>query len=105
MRTLKPTLRAIDVRSVKPVAKRADAEIMTTEHKAFREAVLKRAGYRCEDCGKAGGALYADHVIERADGGATHPANGRCRCASCHTLKTNRERAKRLGIAAPGQGV
>jgi 5-methylcytosine-specific restriction endonuclease McrA len=96
MRTLKPTLRAIDVRSVKPAPKRADPEIMTSAHKAFREAVLKRAGYRCENCGKHGGVLYADHVVERADGGATHPANGRCLCARCHTHKTNRERARRL---------
>lgn len=105
MRTLKPTLRTMDVRSVKPAPKQADAEIMTSGHRAFRDAVLKRAGYRCQDCGKVGGALYADHVIERIDGGATHPANGRCLCAACHTLKTNRERARRLGVPPMGQGV
>lgn len=97
MRMLKPRLGSVDLRSAKPPAKEADAELLTPMHRAFRAAVLKRAGYRCEDCGRSGCRLYADHVIERADGGALHnPANGRALCGSCHTRKTAERRASRF---------
>lgn len=84
--------------------KRADPELLTAEHKAWRKAVLERAGYRCQAiengqrCTKAAPdhRLFADHIVERKDGGAKlDPANGRCLCGSHHTQKTLAARLKR----------
>jgi len=95
--TLKPRLEAADFRTVKPPPKRADPELLTPEHRAWRATVLKNAGYRCETCGVKPPMLIADHVIERRDGGARYdPLNGKAACPSCHSLKTAQERAKRL---------
>lgn len=104
LKTLGSGLASFDTRSAPPAPKMADAELLTAEHRAFRSAVLKRAGWRCEVVENGVRCpnrhprfkLYADHVRERQDGGDLFdPANGLCRCASHHTLKTNQERAKR----------
>lgn len=112
--TLKPKVSTADLRKVRPAPKRADAELQTPAHRAWRKAVLDRAGWRCEDCGKGAAlygdpaavrpdvfvVLYADHIVERRDGGdPLDPANGRCRCASCHSKKTAKSRAARHGLA------
>jgi hypothetical protein len=95
-------------RTAKPAPKTADRELLTDAHRAWRTAVLKRAGWRCEVIAHGERCanrhpqhvMYADHRVERQDGGALHDvSNGTCLCASHHTLKTNIERAKR--IAAP----
>jgi len=106
VRTLRPSIAAMDVRSARPAPKVADPELLTPEHRAWRAAVLRRAGYRCEavDDGKrcevrAPARLFADHIIERKDGGAPlDPANGQCLCGSHHSAKTIAERAKRMAI-------
>lgn len=100
--TLAPRLKVLDSRTTRPPPKQADSELQTAEHRAWRLAVLNRAHWRCEDCGKQGGkgssvTLYADHIRERRDGGAPLDlANGRCLCSRCHSSKTAIERAKRL---------
>jgi 5-methylcytosine-specific restriction protein A len=95
---------------VKPEPKRADAELLTAEHAAWREQVLRNAGYRCEwiddgvRCSKAAPAhrMFADHKIERRDGGSLlDPANGQCFCGSHHTRKTMQARARRVGGLIP----
>lgn len=104
LRAIKPLLTAIDTRTVKPPPKVADSELLTPEHRAWREAVLRRAGYRCEavDDGRrcerqAPARMFADHIIERSDGGAAlDPENGQCLCGSHHTRKTAAARAARL---------
>ncbi|WP_158876953.1 HNH endonuclease [Antarcticirhabdus aurantiaca] len=101
--TLRPSIPMLDTRIARVPPKETDLD-RGPEHKAWRLAVLNKAGWKCEDCGKQGGRggvkLYADHIVERKDGGALYdPRNGRCRCASCHTKKTVRERARRLGLA------
>ena len=98
---------------VQQPAKEADRSLSTPEHKAWREAVLGRAGYRCEwvdgngeRClkGSPTHRLFADHIRERRDGGAPlDPANGRCLCGSHHTLKTSNERSKRYGVVSGHQ--
>lgn len=103
--TLKPLLKAAEHRTCLPPPKKADPELQTAAHEAWRLQVLNRAGWRCEDCGARGGRggvmLYADHVTERRDGGALHdPANGKARCARCHSKKTAAERARRLHAPA-----
>ncbi|MGY8684565.1 HNH endonuclease signature motif containing protein [Bradyrhizobium sp. UFLA05-153] len=84
----------------------ADEELLTPEHRAWRKAVLDRAGWQCEwiddgsRCSKSasnGDVMYADHRVERADGGANYDIdNGRCLCAVHHGRKTRDERNKRL---------
>lgn len=84
--------------------KRADPELLTQQHKAWRKAVLERAGYRCQwmdgarRCDKAAPhhRMFADHIVERKDGGvALDPRNGQCLCGSHHTQKTLAARRER----------
>jgi hypothetical protein len=104
VRMLKPALRTLDTRAARPPLKKADAELLTAEHSAWRASVLRRANYRCEaiDDGRrctvsAPSRLFADHIRERKDGGdPLDPANGRCLCGRHHTLKTARARATRM---------
>ncbi len=102
---VRPVLPVLDLRTARPAVKTADRELLTGEHKAWREAVLSRAGHRCEwvahgvRCERTSptNRMFADHVVERQDGGAAlDVANGRCLCASHHGLKTFRERARRM---------
>lgn len=97
--------RQVDMRSAQPIAKRADPELQTKEHIAWRTAVLERAGYRCQAirpsgkrCGiGAPSRLFADHIVERKDGGAAlDPRNGQCLCGMHHSLKTAAVRAERM---------
>ena len=104
LRTVSPTVRTLDMRSARQSEKRADPELLTPEHAAWRKAVLDRAGYRCEAV--EGGArctvrapsrLFADHRDERKDGGARYDvANGQCLCGRHHTIKTVEARARRM---------
>jgi 5-methylcytosine-specific restriction protein A len=105
LRNLRPRLPVLDLRTARPAVKRAERELLTGDHRAWREAVLQRAGYRCEwvergvRCERTSSThrMFADHVVERQDGGAAlDVTNGRCLCARHHGLKTFRERAKRM---------
>ncbi len=97
-------IRVIDARTVKPPPKAADPELQTQEHRNWARAVKQRAGWRCEwvEGGKrcevrSPARLFADHIVERRDGGALlDPMNGRCLCGSHHTRKTAASRAARL---------
>ena len=104
MRTLAGGPRVLDTRTAKPPPKRADADLLTASHQAWRMAVLRRAGYQCEAiergqrCPKRAPAhrLFADHIIERQDGGELLSlSNGQALCSSHHVRKTNEHRAKR----------
>jgi hypothetical protein len=55
-------------------------------------------GIRCADCDRTLG-LQWDHVDPVANGGPTTRANLRPRCYSCHTAKTERDRA--AGLIGP----
>lgn len=102
---MRPAIRTIDTRTVKVAPKRADPELLTGAHRAWRKTVLQRAGFRCEyveagaRCRKAAPLhrMFADHIIERRDGGdPLDPDNGQCLCGSHHTLKTAAQRARRM---------
>lgn len=89
--------------------KKTDPELSTQEHRAWRKGVYERAGYRCEwsegglRCTKAAPAyrLFADHIVERKDGGAPlDPTNGQALCYEHHTRKTHRARAERMARRA-----
>ena len=99
--TIQPRLRTLDQRPAQEPPKVADSHYGTPEHRQWRAAVIARAGGRCQDpeCQTPNRTvirLFADHIVELRDGGAaTDVRNGMARCGSCHTLKTNAERAKR----------
>lgn len=105
-RQIKPEIRSLDLRTARPLQKKADPELLTPEHKAWRTAVLNRAGWQCEwitdghRCRKsqaAGHRMIADHIVERKDGGALYDlANGRCLCVQHNTLKGLQARQRRM---------
>lgn len=114
LRALPPRIARLDTRRLQPEpqVKRADAELLTPEHRRFRQVVCERAGWQCEwvengvRCIRSqatGHRMIADHKVERADGGAFFdPANGQCLCVAHNTLKGVRARAARLGAPAEG---
>ncbi|ESY88344.1 HNH endonuclease [Mesorhizobium sp. LNHC220B00] len=100
-----PQVRQVDMRTARPIEKKADPELLTPEHRAWRLGVLQRAGFRCEwvedgrRCIKSAphDRLIADHIIERKDGGAPlDPKNGQCLCVAHNTRKGIRARDARM---------
>jgi len=96
-------LATADTRAVRPPPKTPDPHYATPEHKAWRDKVLERAGYACQDPQhppgrpRSGIRLFADHIRELRDDGARFDLdNGMARCGSCHTRKTTETRAARL---------
>lgn len=116
---IRPRVPKLDTRiptAEKRADKRVDPELKTKEHSAWRDAVVRRAGARCEAVDQATGErcdkaeplhrMFADHIVERADGGARSDIyNGQCLCGSHHTIKTNIERARRAGLLTITNGV
>lgn len=94
---LRPMVPTLDTAIAAPPPKTAAPIYGTPEHKAWRKAVIARAGGKCQGPGPhKGWMLYADHVVEIKDGGdPLDVANGQALCAACHTRKTASERAKR----------
>jgi 5-methylcytosine-specific restriction endonuclease McrA len=96
LRTLGHRVAPANTYTVQPPPKTADPYYLTLEHKAWAAEVVRRAGKCCQDCGRAGIRLFADHIKEIKDGGdRLDPANGRALCGACHSRKTAAERAKR----------
>jgi hypothetical protein len=82
-----------------------DPHYSTPEHRAWRLAAMKQAGWRCQHPGCTKRApehrLFADHVVELKDGGAPFDvANAMVLCGAHHTAKTAKSRAQRHGIQA-----
>ncbi len=76
----------------------------SAEFRAWRQAVIDRAGGRCEAmigdkrCWKAAprNRMFADHIVELREGGAPFDVeNGQCLCGAHHTAKTAAARAAR----------
>lgn len=85
--------------------KRAEAFYLSPAYKAWATAVKTRDGFKCQDVGPHSGALVADHVEERRDGGAEYDvSNGLTRCMACSNRKTSAARARRLGLELGGRG-
>jgi 5-methylcytosine-specific restriction enzyme A len=103
--SLRPSLAVADLRTARPAPKEADADLATAEHRAWRAIVIANAGgrcewvknfVRCERCEADGSTMFADHIVERRDGGRRYdPDNGQCLCGSHHTIKTNLEKLRR----------
>lgn len=64
------------------------------EYQANRQLALRRAGGKCERCGRRGRRLQADHITPVSQGGTHDLANLQALCLTCHRRKT----------AAEGQG-
>lgn len=99
-----PRLPTLDARRVPPPPKVAASLYASPEYRIWQSQVIERAGGRCEvvengvRCpkGRPRHRVYADHIVEVRDGGALFdPANGHCKCASHHALKTAAARAAR----------
>lgn len=82
--------------------KRADAFYVSPEWRAFRNALIKERGWRCEDphCETPRGPwkqIYGDHIVELRDGGAPLDRhNVLLRCGKCHGRKTTGARMARV---------
>lgn len=77
----------------------------TTEHRAWRKAVLARARGACQIRGPrcTGRATEADHITPVARGGAEHALdNGQAACTTCHREKTLREATEGRRLANGG---
>jgi 5-methylcytosine-specific restriction enzyme A len=91
-----------DTRSAKPAPKRADPFYLSAEWRALVADIIRERGARCEDScchypGRTGVRVFGDHIVELKDGGAPlDKTNVMLRCGSCHTRKTNAERARRM---------
>lgn len=60
-------------------------------HRALREYVIHRDGYRCKHCGCTDvKLLVADHIVSRRNG-SHHPDNLQCLCDSCNARKAATE--------------
>lgn len=111
IRMQQPMVRSANLAIARTSPKKTDSIYGSAAYAEWAEAVKKRDGYRCVDPAckgphYPGQKVYADHKVEVKDGGAKFDvANGITRCASSHTFKTNRERARRQrGEAAGGGG-
>jgi 5-methylcytosine-specific restriction enzyme A len=103
VRCAPPRVAATDTRRVRPPDKVAAPIYQTDEYRAWRLAVIGRSDGHCQEpaCTDPlhSTRLFADHVVELRDGGAPFDvSNGQALCGSCHTLKTIRERARRLRL-------
>lgn len=58
----------------------------------LRAYILQRDSFRCVYCGAEPDRFYlqVDHVVPRAAGGKTHPANLVTACSSCNLRKSGR---------------
>lgn len=101
---MKSRVPTMDTRTAKPPNKQVDQELKGSEYERWRFEVVKRAGYRCEAVEngvrchvEAPSRLFADHIVERRDGGGLLDLeNGQCLCGKHHSIKTARARAIRM---------
>jgi 5-methylcytosine-specific restriction enzyme A len=100
LKSLPHRLTTISGRRIAELPKVADAIYFDPRHHQWRDAVISRAGGACQwpACGRVEKRMFADHIHEIKDGGSRFDlANGQCLCGKHHTIKTNIERARRLG--------
>jgi hypothetical protein len=86
LRSLRPRVVEISIRTAKPPSKVADAFYSSAEWIALRDRVRREAGGRCEvpGCGRAARRMIVDHIVELKDGGAPLARNntsGGCKTA------------------------
>ena len=99
---LKPRISSAPPR-IRPPAKTANPFYLSPVWRRLVARIITQRGRRCEKCGRfrdENGApirIFGDHISEVKDGGPVFdPKNVMLLCGSCHTTKTNSERAKRM---------
>lgn len=96
LKMLGSRIAASDLRTARPPPKTVQPFYMSQEWRVLIDDIVKKRGRKCEKCGRTGSRVYGDHIKELQDGGeALDPANIQILCPSCHTLKSNEERARR----------
>ena len=94
---LKPRVATIDTSIAAPPIKVVEPFYTSEPWLALMAGIKRERGERCQDCGRGRCRIFGDHIVELKDGGAKlDRRNIRLRCGSCHTLKTNAERARRM---------
>lgn len=97
--TIAPRVAQLDTAIAPTITTPSDPIYNTAEYARWRAAVIDASRGMCQglNCGKVGGRLFADHIVELKDNGAPFdPANGQALCGRCHSRKTAAERAKRF---------
>lgn len=57
----------------------------------LKDEILARDNYTCQCCGRIGGKLELDHIINLASGGTHNKDNLQILCYDCHKTKTQTE--------------
>lgn len=57
----------------------------------LRAKMLVRDNYTCQLCGRVGGRLELDHIVNKAVGGTDDETNLQILCYQCHKTKTQSE--------------
>lgn len=57
----------------------------------LKDKILARDNYTCQSCGRVGGRLELDHIINVAQGGTNNQDNLQILCHDCHKQKTQTE--------------
>jgi 5-methylcytosine-specific restriction protein A len=57
----------------------------------LRDEILARDNYTCQCCGRVGGRLELDHIVNVAQGGTDDKSNLQILCHTCHKTKTQSE--------------
>lgn len=95
LRTAPPRMRVASHLIARIPPKTADPYYLSQAHRQWRRRVIAASGGACQQCGRTGTRLFADHIREIKDGGDPQ-GPGRALCGACHVSKTNQERAKRV---------
>jgi 5-methylcytosine-specific restriction enzyme A len=121
LRELAPLIRTLDTRSV-PLPPRQNGFRLkeknpvydSPEFRAWRTAVVQRAGNQCQAVDEYGNRcpktrpkhrLYADHIVELRDGGGLLDLNnGQALCSSHHEIKTHAARRARARSSLTSTG-
>jgi len=94
---LGPRVATLDTSIAAPPPKTAEPFYTSRPWLELMASIKAERGERFQDCGRERCRIFGDHIVELKDGGAKlDRSNVRLRCGSCHTLKTNAERAKRM---------
>ena len=96
IKSLPPLVKPLNQSIAKPVPRTIEPLYSSKAWLSLMSRIKRLRGNHCERC-EAKGRLVGDHIVELKDGGAPlDPANVQLLCWSCHTIKTNAERAKRI---------
>lgn len=101
LKSIPPRLAKITGRRIAALPKQVDSVYLDPRHHEWRQYVIARANGICQwpNCNRQEKRMFADHIKEIQDGGARFDVNnGQCLCGSHHTIKTNIERRKRMGM-------